>query len=442
MFHHQSNVSLKGLPMALQANTNVASTVANFFADNYTALLNSSAAQIVPPGSGPTAQWLQDNADKKFALTPTGNGSYSLTKLSRDSSGNYPNIQPGQYQVDANVAYAIETAGSNANAVVVDWLMGRIADEFRRQATAQSFGPSLTSLPEPDLQFDLSSLDTATLVRLLNLITGRNKDSVAEVAKGNAQDAKASAARLGLAVANLSIALELQTRFLGQATQASTAGTFDSLTATALGKFTAGSASSLEGERVAYQSRAASRLDGDRLGRMTQIALRGLESQLQGAADIAYVSNPVIAKFLSDLDVQQNGSDGFVILTASAQERQAIAAALKADLQQALNDPALVTALADALAANADDLDVGDLSLPEQTALFREIAQAVVDNLRDDDAFLLAFLRARKYEVPRALKVLNTFCSFWSSNAHIIGARAAWRADTIHSCRAEAALTL
>lgn len=62
--------------------------------------------------------------------------------------------------------------------------------------------------------------------------------------------------------------------------------------------------------------------------------------------------------------------------------------------------------------------------------------------VRDDDAFLLAFLRARKYEVPRALKVLNTFCSFWSSNAHIIGARAAWRADTIHSCRAEAALTL
>jgi hypothetical protein len=374
--------------MALQANTNVASTVASYFADNFQQLQQSAAAQIVPQVSGPTQQWLQDNADKKFVLTPTGQGSYSLSKISRDANGNYPNIQPGQYQVDANVAYAIETPGSNANAAVVDWLMGRIAAEFRQQAAVQSFGPTLTSLPEPDLQFDLASLDTATLVRLLNMLTGRNKDSVAEVAKGNALDAKANAARLGLAVANLSTALELQTRFLGQATQEDTGGTYDNLTASALSKFTAGNASSLEAERVAYQSRAASRLDGAALGRITQIALRGLDSQLQGAADIAYVRNPEIAKFLSDLDVQQNGADGFVIQTATAQERQAIAAALKADLQRALSDPALVTALADALAANADDLGVGTLSRSEQTEVFREVAQAVVDTLGSDDAYL------------------------------------------------------
>lgn len=40
--------------------------------------------------------------------------------------------------------------------------------------------------------------------------------------------------------------------------------------------------------------------------------------------------------------------------------------------------------------------------------------------VRDDDAFLLAFLRARKYEIPRALKVLLTFCRFWGENKHII----------------------
>jgi hypothetical protein len=374
--------------MALQANTNVASTVANFFADNYTALLQSAAAPIVPPASGPDSNWLQANAEKKFVLTPTGQGSYSLTKLSKDSQGNYPTIQPGQYQVDANVAYAIETAGSNANAVVVDWLMGRIADEFRQQAAIQSFGPSLTANPEPDLQFDLASLDTATLVRLLNLLTGRNKDTIAEVAKGNAVDAKLSAARLGLAAANLSTALELQSRFAAQATQAGTAGTFDALTSAALSKLTAASQSSLEGERVAYRNTLASRVDGDRLSRITQLANRGLDTQLQGAADIAYVSNPTIARFLSDLDVEQNGNDGFVIQTASAAQRQAIVAALQADLVTALNDPELQISLADALAANADELGVEGLSRPEQTALFREVAKAVIDSLKSDETYL------------------------------------------------------
>lgn len=394
--------------MALQANTNVASTVANYFADNFQLLQQSAAAQIVPQGSGPTAQWLQDNADKRFVLTPTGQGSYSLSKISRDANGNYPNIQPGQYQVDANVAYAIETPGSNANAAVVDWLMGRIAAEFRQQATAQTFGPLLTSLPEPDLQLDISTLDTATLVRLLNMLTGRNKDTIAEVAKGSALDAKASAARLGLAAANLSVALELQTRFLAQATQENTSGTFDALTASALARLTAGNASTLEGERLAYRNTIASRLGGDRLDRLAEIALRGLDSQLQGAADIAYVRNPEIARFLSTLDVQQNDDSGFVIKTLPAQERQAVQAALRADLLAALNDPALVEALADGLAANADDLALQDLTRPEQTTLLREVARSVIDSLKADDAYLDNLAAQSVAFHSRLTELLNT----------------------------------
>ncbi len=40
--------------------------------------------------------------------------------------------------------------------------------------------------------------------------------------------------------------------------------------------------------------------------------------------------------------------------------------------------------------------------------------------VRSDDLFLLAFLRARKYEVARALICLKSFCSFWHDNPTLI----------------------
>lgn len=40
--------------------------------------------------------------------------------------------------------------------------------------------------------------------------------------------------------------------------------------------------------------------------------------------------------------------------------------------------------------------------------------------IRTDDLFLLAFLRARKYEVSRALVCLKSFCTFWHENPTLI----------------------
>ena len=40
--------------------------------------------------------------------------------------------------------------------------------------------------------------------------------------------------------------------------------------------------------------------------------------------------------------------------------------------------------------------------------------------VRDDNQFLLPFLRARKYEVDRALKVLISFCEFWFGSPSIV----------------------
>ena len=40
--------------------------------------------------------------------------------------------------------------------------------------------------------------------------------------------------------------------------------------------------------------------------------------------------------------------------------------------------------------------------------------------VRTDDQFLLSFLRARKYEIPRVLLVLRTFSQFWYANPNLV----------------------
>jgi hypothetical protein len=47
--------------------------------------------------------------------------------------------------------------------------------------------------------------------------------------------------------------------------------------------------------------------------------------------------------------------------------------------------------------------------------------------VRDDAQFLLPFLRSRKYEVPRALKVLVEFCKFWYGSPGIVNGLCAER---------------
>ena len=97
--------------------------------------------------------------------------------------------------------------------------------------------------------------------------------------------------------------------------------------------------------------------------------------------------NPEIAKFLSDLDVQQN-KDGYVVKTAKAVGQEQLNRFLLNDLTKVLQNPALVIALADALAANASDLGLNDLSLPEQTILLQDVAKAVIESVTEDDQFL------------------------------------------------------
>jgi hypothetical protein len=373
--------------MALTANTNVASTVASYFTDNFQAFASSAAYQ-------PRADWLAANQGKNFYLIPTAEGSFKLSKVdSNDATAISAAVGQSGRRIDGAAAYAIEKAGGpdGGDSVAVDWLMAQISQEFRQTAATQSFGPLLTSTPEANLQFDLSNLDTATLIRLLGLLTGRNRDTVAQVAAGRAKDIKSNIALMGLAVSNLSTAVELQTRFQGQAgptTGTATEKGFDEITKSALGKLVSNSSSELQAARLAVRNSIVGQQDNNRLSRLTQIGFKALDTQLQAAADLSNLINPEINRFLSALDFEQN-KDGFVIKTqvAMARENQAIKAVV-ADLVKALTEPELAINLADALAANADELGLSDLTLPEQTSLLQDVAKAIVSSVVEDEAYL------------------------------------------------------
>eukprot|EP00158_Paraphelidium_tribonemae_P010279 Partr_v1_DN43430_c0_g1_i1_m13606 putative Tocopherol (Alpha) transfer protein-like len=56
-----------------------------------------------------------------------------------------------------------------------------------------------------------------------------------------------------------------------------------------------------------------------------------------------------------------------------------------------------------------------------RAAMKAAIAGGTVERYpREDDRFLLAFLRARKYDVPRAAKLVANFARFWYSHADLI----------------------
>ena len=276
--------------MALQANTNVASTVASYFTDNFQAIAESAAYQ-------PPADWLAANQTKNFYLIPTSEGSFKLSKVDKsDATANQAALTHSGRQIDGAAAYAIEKAGgpNASDNLAVDWLMAQISQEFRQSAATQAFGPLLSSSPEANLQVDLSNLDTGTLIRLLGLLTGRNRDTVAAVAAGNTQDIKANIARLGLATSNLSTAVELQTRFQGQAGPAT--GTaedkgFDEITKEALGRLVRANSSEFQAARLAARNAITSQQDTSRLGRLTQIGFQALNTQLQAAADLSNLIN-------------------------------------------------------------------------------------------------------------------------------------------------------
>ena len=58
-------------------------------------------------------------------------------------------------------------------------------------------------------------------------------------------------------------------------------------------------------------------------------------------------------------------------------------------------------------------------SMPKGCNLATAMAPPHAPPPRDDDAFLLAFLRARKYKVDKAYAVLRNFAAFWANDKYL-----------------------
>ena len=375
----------------------VASQLANYFSSNYEALLLSSAAQQPVTPLAPQA-WLNavnatgaSNANTRFFLRQDG----SLQKIAASTTQAQNWTQPANtVEVDANVAYGIENLGLSGT----DWLMQRIADEFRLNAYATSSLPLLGQNPEPEVTVDLSSLDTASLVRLLNLLVGRGRDGQRDSAINNAKDLGANAQRLGLSLANLRNALELQTTLGNVPGTTDTVGTLlsgqdnatrDALVSSAVSSIVGGKYSELEAARLAFNTTPAATLDKTQLTRLVRLTVDAAGSSLQGAADIALLNNPYLRQFGSELDYTQT-NDGVLVKATTGATREQQVAFVAASLQAALADPALRQNLVDALAANAAALGTDSLPLDQQYALYGQIADGVIAALQNDAAYIEA----------------------------------------------------
>ena len=202
--------------MSLSANTNVASTVANYFSDNYTALLQAGTAvpatAYTAPATQAFADWKLANNDKKFFLEKSGE-SYKLGSVTGNTS-----IPQGAEAVDLNVAYAIESK----EMTLVDWMMAKIGDEMRRDNALQAFGSVLSFAPEADVNFDPSSMSQADLQQLLKRLSRASDDLKATTALGDAADRQSAAAMLGLSATLLGAAMEQQALFQEEAATLST----------------------------------------------------------------------------------------------------------------------------------------------------------------------------------------------------------------------------
>lgn len=461
--------------MALSANTTVASTMGNYFTDNYQALLQAGAGipatAYTAPATKAFEDWKVANNDKKFYLEKSGD-TYKLGSVSGKTS-----VPEGAEAVDLNVAYGIESKEMS----LVDWMMSRIGDEIRQANALQASGSLLSITPEADLGIDASSMSQSDLALLLKRLGRATSELRTASALGNLADRATASAALGLTSSLLGAALEQQRLFGEEAAtlseaqavdiaqygggdglnglngglegalgnlyrnidfrdgayaalaaakapgskateqqikdlqaayntsvtdvttaekavaQAETdlkqaeikleaADNFNEVMSAALAKLVAQFTEDVAAAQLAFNETAASTVSSSTLSGLTSASGSALNSRLKSAADLALLTNPNVSLF-SALDVQET-DDGYVVNTSAMNSREAQKAAVRATLEEALSDPALQTALADAMAANADSLGTADMALPDQTKLYNEVASAVISAMRSNDGYL------------------------------------------------------
>lgn len=375
--------------MALSANTNVAAAVANYFTDNYTALLQAGTA-VPPPGTyiAPSipASWMTANQDKQFYLI----GSGSTYKLGSVTGSSTP-LPAGAKPVDLNVAYAIDTKEFS----LTDWVMGRVADEIRRSLALDATASALSTVPGVDVSSDFSSMSQADLQLMLQRLVTLSKDLRQSVTLGNAADRQKAASVLGLAADRLSEAIDRQALFQAQAAtlqtsseeQASETDDFNETVQASLDLLVQNFTAEMEAAQSALKTLPVSTTGTATLSSVTQSVSTALAARLRAAADLALLATSAEELFGKAAEVQQS-SDGNVLETAAASARQGQVAAVRQVLVDALKESALQDALVDAMFASAETLGTSELPAADQRNLYRNVAAAVVQAFQLDDGLL------------------------------------------------------
>lgn len=374
--------------MALSASTNTAAAVANYFTDNYTALLQAGTAAPPPitylvPQTQAQAfnDWKEANKNEKFYVIGSGS-TYKLSSVSGSSS-----LPQGAKPVDLNVAYAIQAK----ELTLSDWVMGRMADEIRRSLDLNSTASALTIAPEVDVNTDFSSMTQADLQLMLQRLVKLSSNLKQAVDISNVSDKRLAAAVLGLATQQLTEAIGQQSMFQGQAgTLEKSDGTdsnFNETVLKALDLMVKNFSAELEAAQAAMGSLPAGSAGKVTVGGITQSVSDALAQRLRAAADVALLATSAEELFGRVSDVQQT-SDGNVLETAAASAKQDQIAAVRQVLVNALTEPGMQDALVDAMFASAESLGTSELSAASQENLYRTVAAAVVQTFLLDDQLL------------------------------------------------------
>jgi hypothetical protein len=393
--------------MALSANTNVAAAVANYFVDNFVALQQAGTANTayIPPQTASYQaafdEWKSNNADKKFYLIGSGT-SYKLASVSGNQA-----LPDGAVPVDLNVAYAIESKELS----LTDWVLARVADEIRQSGTLSSANRALTSAPEADVKFDLSTMSQADLQQLLQRLVRVSKDLQSAVALGNAQDRQIVAAALGLAANRLAQAIEQQKLFMdsvgdvdtsdeqaaldaastpeeaADAQKALDEANANAVAAAALQTMVESFSANLQAAQFAFLQMASTGTGNATMSSVTSAVTTALTTRLRAAADLVMLATSAEALFSQEALTQQT-SDGNVLQTASASARQAQLDAVKKVLVDLLNDPTMKAAIIEAMKSSAEALGTSNIGAPAQEDLYSAVATTVINAALSDANYI------------------------------------------------------
>lgn len=394
----------------------VAASIAPFTTDNYTARASTSAYQVPESSIANFNQWLADNANVKWYAKNDG---VKQTYISL--AANEPRPADAVPVTDSELHIVYASLQPSLQQSLVDHAMARALDEQLQAAGFTSVTNSLRTIPEVNVNADLSSLSQDELLQLLKQLVQVGQSLKTVAMSGDLADQQSKALQLGFSVEMLTQALALQATFdaesqaMQEAYDAQTEAAAKAAAEAAAKAAEDGSAAPqptilppdpgsaadnplMEAFRVAislivadaslqveiaqsqYAASATAVLTPRQLSDLTSTSFSAFVKSLQASADLGFLATSAELQFGKVTDVVQT-ENAYVLSTSAGATRNTQIAAVQAQLEQAISDPAVSANFADALAANADSLGTADIAQYEQTQLYNALTAAITQAL-------------------------------------------------------------